>query len=121
MAELSIVNQAGAESIKKSLESLDRQSEYINQLTSRMAQKDSVMLNLVLNLKRSLADVNDEDVQVEVRGGVAPERLTAGGKSEYMPKDTNLSNVGRANNRRTEIVITPKLDQYFKLLETPGK
>ena len=47
---------------------------------------------------------------------VAPERLTAGGRGEYEPKDDNAKADGRKVNRRTEIILTPKLDQFFNLL-----
>ena len=50
---------------------------------------------------------------------VAPDRLTASGRSEYVPKADNSTVSGRAENRRTEIIIMPRLDQYFKLLESP--
>ena len=49
--------------------------------------------------------------------GVAPNRITAGGRSEYNPKTTNASISGRAENRRTEIIIMPKLDEFMKLMD----
>lgn len=49
--------------------------------------------------------------------GVNPARMTAGGRSEYVPKTTNASISGRAENRRTEIIILPKLDEFMKLME----
>lgn len=197
MADLSIVSKAGAESIKKSLETLNEQTKYSNNLNQSIQRKDSLNLALVMNLKRSLADINDQDVQVEVKKGVvyvsiadkllfasgrfevnqaaelvlgkvasvindhkeldilvqghtdvvpisgtfmkdnwdlsvmratsvvrllqskfsvAPERLTAGGRGEYEPKDDNAKADGRKVNRRTEIILTPKLDQFFNLL-----
>lgn len=48
--------------------------------------------------------------------GVNPARMTAGGRSEYVPKAPNDSDSGRSINRRTEIILTPKLDQFFELL-----
>ncbi|MDO9262180.1 MAG: OmpA family protein [Flavobacteriaceae bacterium] len=48
---------------------------------------------------------------------IDPKRLTAAGKSEYLPLDTNKTADGRAKNRRTRIVMIPKLDQFFKILE----
>lgn len=198
MSDLSVVNKAGAESIQRSLESINQQYAFIQDLTTKIQSKDSLNLALVMNLKRSLSDINDEDVQVEVKGGmvhvsisdkllfrsgssritreayrvlgklamvindhddlevlveghtdnvpisnscvednwdlsvkratavvrvlqeeyyVAPERMTAAGRSEYLPKAENDTEGGRSINRRTEIVITPKLDQFFKLLE----
>ena len=201
MSDLSIVNKAGAESIQKSLENMSQQYSFIQDLTKKMQSKDSLNLALVLNLKRSLADVNDEDVQVEVRGGIVyvsisdkllftsgsaklssrarkvlgkiasvindhkelevlveghtdnvpmanecltdnwdlsvkratsvvralqidyqvnPERITAAGRAEYLPKADNTTAEGRSKNRRTEIIITPRLDQFFSLLEPPA-
>ena len=197
MSDLSIVSKSGAESIKKSLETLNDQSKYIKDLNSTVQRKDSLNLALVMTLKRSLADINDDDVTVEVKKGVvyisisdkmlfqsgsaminpraeiilekvsrvindhkeldilveghtdnvpistncltdnwdlsakratsvvrllqakfgiSPERMTAGGRSEYVPKVSNSSDAGRKVNRRTEIIVLPKLDQFFQML-----
>lgn len=54
--------------------------------------------------------------------GVNPSRITAGGRSEYNPKTTNASVSGRSENRRTEIIIMPKLDEFMKLMDiAPAK
>ncbi len=53
--------------------------------------------------------------------GVEPSRITAGGRSEYNPKATNMSVSGRAENRRTEIIIMPKLDEFMKLMDIKMK
>jgi len=200
LADLSVINKAGAESIQQSLENINKQYSFIENLTNKIQQKDSLNLVLVMNLRRSLADISDDDLQIEVRGGmvhvsisdkmlfrsgsfalgnqaknilgklaavinehddlqimveghtdnvpmhneclqdnwdlsamratsvvrslqlnyyVAPDRLSASGRSEYLPKADNSTAAGRAENRRTEIVIMPRLDQYFKLLESP--
>tara|TARA_R110002072_G_scaffold829_3_gene6665 strand:+ start:2128 stop:2994 length:867 start_codon:yes stop_codon:yes gene_type:complete len=200
LSDLSVVSKSGAESIKKSLEALNEQNKYIKDLTSNMQRKDSINLVLVMNLKRSLDNFDDEDINIEVKKGVVyvsisdkmlfrsgsynisnraeevigkiakiindhkeldilveghtdnvpistdcmtdnwdlsvkratsivrlmqtkfgvqPLRMTAGGRSEYLPKTTNATTEGRAINRRTEIIILPKLDQFFELLEPP--
>ena len=200
LSDLSVVSKAGAESIQQSLESMGQQYSYIQDLTKKVQQKDSLNLSLVMNIKRSLGNFDDEDVQVEVRGGVVyvsisdkmlfksgsskinddaqkvlsklalvlndhndmnvmveghtddvpiynscvkdnwdlsvqratsvvrvlqddygvlPERLVAAGRSEFIPKADNSTDEGKSINRRTEIIITPKLDQFFKLLEAP--
>lgn len=202
LEDLSVVSKAGAESIKKSLESLDERNRYIKDLTSSVQRKDSLNLALVMVLKRSLSNIADEDVQVEVKKGVvyislsdkmlfrsgsaeilptaeavlgkiasivndhkefdilieghtdtvpintncvmdnwdlsakratsvvrflqkkhnvSPDRMTAGGRSEYLPKATNKTEQGRSMNRRTEIIILPKLDQFFQLMEEASK
>ena len=202
MSDLSVVSKSGAESIKKSLETLNEQSKYIKDLNTSVQRKDSLNLALVMTLKRSLADINDEDVSVEVKKGVvyisisdkmlfqsgsaminpraeivlekvsrvvndhkeldilveghtdnvpistnclmdnwdlsakratsvvrllqtkfgiSPERMTAGGRSEYIPKVSNTNDVGRRINRRTEIIVLPKLDQFFQMLANGQK
>ncbi len=198
LSDLSVISKSGAESIQKSLEAINQQNTYIKDLTGTIQRKDSLNLALVMNLKRSLADVNDEDVNIEVRKGVVyislsdkmlftsgsynikpaaevvlgkiakvvndhsdldilveghtdnvpiktdfikdnwdlsalratsvvrflqwrhnvkPERMTAGGRSQFVPKSTNDNDAGKSMNRRTEIIILPKLDQFFQLLE----
>jgi len=200
LSDLAVVSKSGAESIRKSLEALNEQNKYIKDLTSSMQRKDSLNLVLVMHLKRSLENFDDEDINIEVKKGVVyvsisdkmlfrsgsyqisknaeevigkiaqivndhkeldilveghtdnvpisteciadnwdlsvkratsivrlmqnkfnvqPARMTAGGRSEYLPKTTNESVEGRAKNRRTEIVILPKLDQFFELMEPP--
>lgn len=49
--------------------------------------------------------------------GVDPSRLTAGGRGEYNPVASNDDASGRQLNRRTEIIITPKLDQFMELID----
>ena len=49
--------------------------------------------------------------------GVAPERMTAAGRGEYVPVTSNASADGRALNRRTRIVVLPKLDQFYNMIE----
>lgn len=48
---------------------------------------------------------------------VAPERMTAAGRSYYVPVASNDTAEGRAQNRRTRIIVLPKLDQFFGLVE----
>ena len=200
LSDLSVISKSGAESINKSLQAISEQSKYIQDLTGQMQRKDSLSLSLVNTLKRSLSDVNDQDLTIEVKKGVVyvsisdkllfrsgshdindraqsvlskvasvvndhkdidilveghtdnlsisnsctidnwdlsvrratsvvrflqqkhqvdPKRMTAGGRGEFSPKVENDSAAGRQANRRTEIIITPKLDQFFNLLSSP--
>lgn len=202
LSDLSVVSKAGAESIQKSLDAMNEKDKYIKNLTSEMSRKDSINLALVMNLKRSLADIPSDDINIEVKKGVVyislsdkmlfrsgsavineaagstlekiakivndqrdfdilieghtdnipintecitdnwdlstkrataiarllqrkynvePSRITAGGRSEYLPKTGNESELGRRQNRRTEIIILPKLDQFFKLMSPQQK
>ncbi len=49
--------------------------------------------------------------------GIDPKRLTAAGRGEYNPVAANTSEVGKQRNRRTQIIITPKLDQFMDLID----
>ena len=54
---------------------------------------------------------------LQTRSGVDPKRLTAAGRGEYNPVASNDSAVGKQRNRRTQIIITPKLDQFMDLID----
>jgi len=49
--------------------------------------------------------------------GVSPSRMTAGGRSEYVPLGSNDNADGKSKNRRTRIVVLPKLDQFYNMIE----
>ncbi|MBK7883241.1 MAG: flagellar motor protein MotB [Chitinophagaceae bacterium] len=51
---------------------------------------------------------------------VDPVRVIASGHSSYDPLDSNSTPEGRAKNRRTEIILSPKLQEMYKMLETSG-
>jgi chemotaxis protein MotB len=200
LKDMSVVTGAQAESIKKSLDNIGAKDLYIQGLQSSMARKDSINMNLVMNLKGAIGDLSDGDINVKVDKGVVyvdisdkllfksgsfnitdkakvvlgkvakvlaaqpaiefmveghtdskqlisggslmednwdlsvkrattivrlledtygidPKRMTAAGRSEYMPVAENNTSENRARNRRTRIVILPQLDQFFQLLE----
>jgi len=200
LKDMSVVTGAQAESIKKSLDNIGAKDLYIQGLQSSMARKDSINMNLVMNLKGAIGDLNDGDINVKVDKGVVyvdisdkllfksgsfnitdkakvvlgkvakvlaaqpaiefmveghtdskqlisggnlmednwdlsvkrattivrvlqdtygidPKRMTAAGRSEYIPLTDNDTPENRAANRRTRIVILPQLDQFFQLLE----
>ena len=52
---------------------------------------------------------------------IVPTRLTASGKGEFYPRSSNETEEGRAKNRRTEIILSPKLDELMQILNNNGK
>lgn len=56
-------------------------------------------------------------MELQNKYGVDPARMTAGGRGEHNPVADNDSELGRRQNRRTEIIVTPKLDQFMDLIE----
>jgi len=53
---------------------------------------------------------------LQTKYGVDPKRLTAGGRGEYNPLTANDTDKGKERNRRTQIIITPKLDEFMELI-----
>lgn len=49
--------------------------------------------------------------------GVDPTRMTAGGRGEYIPVASNATSDGKARNRRTRIVVLPRLEQFYEMIE----
>lgn len=84
--------------------------------TDNVAIKNNLLVdNWDLSVKRATSVVRI----LQNKFGIDPKRMTAGGRGEYIPVQTNETAEGKAANRRTRIVILPQLDQFFKLLEKP--
>jgi chemotaxis protein MotB len=84
--------------------------------TDNVAIKNNCIAdNWDLSVKRATSVVRI----LQTKFGIDPKRITAGGRSEYIPLQSNETAEGKAANRRTRIVILPQLDQFFKLLEKP--
>lgn len=75
--------------------------------------RNGMVDNWDLSVKRATAVVR----VLQDEHGVEPSRLVAAGRSEYLPIQTNDTAAGRAANRRTRIVILPKLEEFFEILE----
>jgi chemotaxis protein MotB len=73
---------------------------------------DCIDDNWDLSVKRATSVVR----LLQTKYGIQPSRMTAAGRSQYVPLDSNDTADGRSHNRRTRIVILPQLDQFFKLL-----
>jgi chemotaxis protein MotB len=58
---------------------------------------------------------------LQTKYGVDPKRLTAGGRGEYNPLQPNTTDAGKQRNRRTQIIITPQLDEFMELLGNAPK
>lgn len=70
LQDMSILSNTQAESMKESLKTITERNSYIKNLQSAIMRKDSLNLILVTNLKSSLADVNDKDINIKVEKGV---------------------------------------------------
>jgi len=70
LENLSVISGAQAESIKKSMENIGQKDAYIYGLQNSLAQKDSLNMALVLNLKGAIGDLSDKDINIKVDKGV---------------------------------------------------
>jgi chemotaxis protein MotB len=198
MTNLTLMSKAGADSMRKSMETINEQSQYIENITTTIQRKDSLNLSFIVTLKRMINnDISDEDFSVKARKGlvcisvsdktffssnnanvsqkgentiekiakalnghpdldilveshtdnspvsadgikdnwdlsakrataitrllqtrfgVQPDRIFAGGRSEYAPKEYSGTEPNKKLNRRIEIIVMPKLDQFFQAL-----
>ena len=76
-------------------------------------QNDALIDNWDLSVKRATSVVR----VLQNDFGVQPERMTAAGRSFYVPIADNDTAENRSKNRRTRIVVLPKLDQFYELIE----
>jgi chemotaxis protein MotB len=67
---MSVISNSQAESIKKSMENIGMKDAYIQGLQKSLAQKDSLNMALVMNLKGVIGDLNDKDINIKVDKGV---------------------------------------------------
>jgi chemotaxis protein MotB len=202
MTDLTLMTKAGAENIRKSMEALNEQSQYVESVNTALQRKDSLNLNFMVSLKRLMNDIPEEDLNMKVRKGlvcitisdkilysnnnaslsqkgentierlakalneyrdleilvenhtdntlvsadgvkdnwdmsarrattivrllqtrfgVSPERMFAGGRSEYQPKEYVGTEPNKKINRRTEIYVMPQLDQFFQSFVLGGQ
>lgn len=70
LEDISVLSGKQAESVKQSLENISSKDAYIKTLQSAIARKDSLNMNLVMNLKKNLADVADDDIHIKIEKGV---------------------------------------------------
>lgn len=77
-----------------------------------LKSKGDIEDNWDLSVKRATSVVKI----ITKNSKVDPKRLTAAGRSEYLPLDLSNTKEGRKKNRRIEVILTPKLDELFKLL-----
>ncbi len=70
LQDMSVLSSKQAESVKQSLQTLSEKDAYIKNLQSAISRKDSLNMILVMNLKGSLADINDKDINIKVEKGV---------------------------------------------------
>jgi len=113
-----VVNPKGKVALGKLAEVLNQNQDItvdIEGHTDSIPIHGKYMDNWELSLARSASIVRILTVDYKVE----PKRVIASGHSQYDPVQTNSTPEGRAQNRRTDIILSPKLDELYRLLQTP--
>jgi chemotaxis protein MotB len=112
-----VVNPKGKEALAKLAEVLNVNQDItvdIEGHTDSIPIRGKYQDNWDLSLARAASIVRILTIDYKV----GPERVIASGHSQYEPIQTNSTAEGRAQNRRTDIILSPKLDELFKLLQS---
>ncbi|WMX12653.1 MULTISPECIES: OmpA family protein [unclassified Aureispira] len=106
------LDSKGAGAITKLAEVLNKNNE-INVLVEGHTDSDGdEKMNWELSTKRSLSIVDQL-----IKNKVKPSRITAAGRGEHVPIASNDTEAGKAKNRRTEIILSPQLDEIMNILK----
>ena len=116
------INDRAAETLSKIAKIIKDYSDYevlIEGNTDNVPVNSSAasMKNIRNNWDLSALRASSVVQALQNQYGVDPKRLTAGGRGEYNPITSNDTAVGKQRNRRTQIIITPKLDQFMDLID----
>lgn len=113
------VEQKGVDALKKVAKVIEQNTDINIVIEGHtddvpMTGKGDIKDNWDLSVMRATSIVKI----ITKNSSVDPRRLTAAGRGEYFPIDSAKNADARKKNRRTEIILTPKLDELFKVLET---
>ena len=112
------INEQGLKAIKQLAQVLENEKDIsvlIEGHTDNVPYRGSGQIkdNWDLSVMRATSVVK----ALLANGNIEPVRLSASGRSEYLPLDESNTSEARAKNRRTEIILTPNLDQLFQLIQ----
>jgi chemotaxis protein MotB len=105
------VNSKGKDALSQLAQALKKNPDIDIMVEGHTDSEGNALTNWKLSVDRAVSVTN-----VLTTYGVNPERIIASGRGEYVPKASNNTAAGRALNRRTEIVLSPKLDEIYEFL-----
>ena len=110
------INDRAAETLSKSAKIIKDYSDYDVLIEGNTDDVPIKRENIRNNWDLSCLRASSVVQALQNDYGVDPKRLTAGGRGEYNPLQPNTTEVGKQRNRRTQIIITPKLDEFMELI-----
>jgi len=106
------LDSKGASAISKLAEVLNKNNEINVTVEGHTDSDGDEKMNWELSTKRSLSIVDQL-----IKNKVTPSRVTASGRGEHVPIASNDTDAGKAKNRRTEIILSPQLDEIMNILK----
>ncbi len=107
----STIDSKGLDAIKKLADVLIKNQDISILVEGHTDSDGDATMNWKLSTDRSLSIV-----YALINNKVKPNRITAAGRGEHVPVASNDSDSGKAKNRRTDIILSPDLDEIFKLI-----
>ncbi|MBP5196010.1 MAG: OmpA family protein [Bacteroidaceae bacterium] len=111
------ISQAAGETLSKIAKIITDYSDYEVLVEGNTDDVPISQKNIRNNWDLSCLRASSVVQELQNRYGVNPSRMTAGGRGEYNPLADNSTAEGRTRNRRTQIIITPQLDQFMELID----
>ena len=109
------ISEAASETLSKIAKIITDYSDYEVLIEGNTDNVPIKKTNIRNNWDLSALRASSVVQELQNKYGVNPSRLSAAGRGEYNPVSDNDTAEGRAKNRRTQIIITPKLDQFLDL------
>ena len=110
------INERGSETLSKIAKIITDYKDYDVLVEGNTDDVPITRENIRNNWDLSCLRASSVVQELQNHYGVDPKRLTAGGRGEYNPLETNDTELGKQRNRRTQIIITPKLDEFMELI-----
>jgi chemotaxis protein MotB len=110
------INERGAQTLSKIAKIITDYSNYDVLIEGNTDDVPISKTNIRNNWDLSCLRASSVVQALQTKYGVDPKRLTAGGRGEYNPIASNNTAAGKTKNRRTQIIITPKLDEFMELI-----
>lgn len=111
------INSRGMETLSKIAKIIKDYADYDVLVEGNTDPVPISRTNIRNNWDLSCLRASSVVIALQEKFGVDPSRLTAGGRGEYNPIADNSTELGKQRNRRTQIIVTPKLDQFLDLID----
>ena len=109
------IDAKGRQAIQKLAKVLSENADIAINIEGHTDSDGTPTANWDLSVKRATSVVKEL-----IQAGILPSRVTASGRGQYAPIAPNSTNLGKAQNRRTEIILSPKLDALYDIIRVPN-